>query len=384
MRSFAIALALLALPSCARAQTVTLDPQNRSVTADMQTLPVHYGGRARVDPFGGGGVPKRARAYFHQWPGLYFEAAFTGDAVTLKFDDAANAYRLTINEGRPIEIAPPGRAEVRVEGLPEGAHRLRLDKLTEGSPGQFQGFYVPAGATPGKVEPRQRRIEFIGDSSMSGLGMRAGKTDCTWPESLVTTDAARSYPSLAARHFDADYQLNAYSGRGVVRNFGGISPQATMPKVYPFITHDLKVPYFARGWQPQIVVIRLVADFVGALKPEEKWKNFDALMPDYAAGYAKFISDIHRRSPDAAFLIVWFERGQLADPFFARLAGEAEQTIRDAATKAGVRRIDFQSMAPGPYERTACGGHYSAADHQKMAQWLIDYVEANPELWGTR
>lgn len=94
------------------AQTVTRDPQGRSVTADMRAFPVHVGGRVvRVKlP----GLPKGATGFRHEWPGIYWEAAFEGDAVVLKFDDRANEYRLWVDARPRITLAQPGRAEVKV------------------------------------------------------------------------------------------------------------------------------------------------------------------------------------------------------------------------------------------------------------------------------
>jgi len=43
--------------------------------------------------------------------------------------------------------------------------------------------------------------------------------------------ATRSLPlptPLVARRFDADYQVNAISGRGLVRNYDGFAPEAPM------------------------------------------------------------------------------------------------------------------------------------------------------------
>jgi len=96
---FALAAALLATfaANAAKAQDVTVDAANRSVTADMRALPVHVGGRVETAPLPAP-LPAGATAFLHEWPGVYFEAAFRGDRVVLRFDDPANEYRLLVDD----------------------------------------------------------------------------------------------------------------------------------------------------------------------------------------------------------------------------------------------------------------------------------------------
>src|SRR6478735_3861106 len=226
----ATALAML-LASPAAAQTVTVDPANRTITGDMQPLAVRAGGRVEVHPLPGG-----ARAFTHEWPGVYFEAAFRGDRVILKFDDPANEYRLTIDDLPAIPLAQPGTSEVTIAGLADRPHSLRLEKVTESIdlPETFAGFYVPATARPIALPPpRPRQIEFIGDSNMAGYGIRSDNRQCTQEEVRLRTDTQAAYPALVARRFDADYQVNAISGRGLIRNYAGEAPDAPMTVLYP-------------------------------------------------------------------------------------------------------------------------------------------------------
>ena len=201
MRATLATFALVALASPAAAQTVTVDPANRSVTSDMQALPVHVGGRVEAAPLPAP-LPGGARAYRHEWPGVYFEAAFRGDRVVLKFDDPANEYRLLIDLFPPITLAQPGTAEITIGGLGDGVHQLRLEKVTESInlPETFAGFYIPASARPIALQPpRPRQIEFIGDSLMAGYGVRSASRQCTKDEVRLLTDTQAAYPAIVAR-----------------------------------------------------------------------------------------------------------------------------------------------------------------------------------------
>jgi hypothetical protein len=51
-----------------------------------------------------------------------------------------------------------------------------------------------------------------------------GHFRCTGNEVHRTTNADLSFGALTARRLNADYQINAFSGRGMVRNYNGGDP----------------------------------------------------------------------------------------------------------------------------------------------------------------
>ena len=378
----AAVLAALAADA-AIAQTVTTDAANRSVTADMQALPIHVGGRVARAPLPSP-LPAGATAFLHEWPGVYFEAAFRGDRVVLKFDDPANEYRLLVDDLTPITLAQPGAAEVTI-GLADGLHTLRLEKVTESIalPETFAGFYVPATARPiALTPPRPRQIEFIGDSIMAGYGVRSETRECTKEEVRLRTDTQAAYPALVARRFDADYQVNAISGRGLVRNYGGEAPGIPLPAVYPRALPSRPGEWHDPSWQPQVIVVGLYTnDFSTPLKPGEQWATGDELVAAFVAAYAPLLAELHRRSPDAAVLVVWPDF-MLEPDSQVRTKGEAaHRSITAAARAAGISTILFPVIGDLGFDRSACDFHGSLADHRKLAEWLTGYLEARPELW---
>jgi hypothetical protein len=352
----------------------------------MTALPIHAVGRMLAQPLGPP-APRGAMAYVHQWPGVYFEAAFSGDRVVLAFADPANEYRLLVDDQAPIAIAQPGDAQVRVEGLGQGPHRLRLEKVTEsiGARGAFRGFYVPRQAHAGVAPPRPRQIEFIGDSTMSGFGARAGKVDCTGDEVRLTSDTQDAYAALAARQFGADYQVNAISGRGLVRNYDGAEPDAAMLQVYPYVFFDRTTPYSDPDWRPQIVVVRLIADFVSPLKPGERWTDLNQVASDYVRGYAKLIAEVHARAPTATILIQWPSDRQLGDQSHVQAFGSLRKAIEAGAAGTGAPLAFFNvDIDEGEDLGPACAHHPSLKAHAKMAAALAAFISAHPEYWQGR
>lgn len=375
--------AMLAAPA-RTAMTVTRDETNHSLKKGDHPLPVHIGGRVAVSPLAPP-APKGARAYVHQWPAVYWEAAFVGDRLLLKFDDDKNEYRFTIDGAAAMPLAQPGRAEVVVTGLGPGRHRVRLDKVTESVDfaRTFNGFFVPRGETAlPPPPPRSRQIEFIGDSGMTGYGIRSDTRKCTKEEVRLRTDSGAAWPSLVARSIDADYQINAMSGRGLVRNYGGTEPEDVMSALYPRTLPGGTAVWQNPSWHPQVGVALLFNDFATAIRPGERWPDQIALAGNYVRAYQQFIATIHERSPGATLVLPWPDLAKSNDASVRQLGSNAQDAIRAAAANAGILRIEFPSLPDFTPENTACDYHGSRSDHRYLAEWMTGWLNARPELWA--
>jgi hypothetical protein len=359
-----LVLAAIAIP--AAAQSVTRATWGAQDPAGMRRLPLHSGGRVQPVPGATG-----ATDYLYRWPGVYFEAAFRGDAVMLRLDDPAIEYRLTVDRRAPIAILKPDKAEIRIGGLGAGPHRLRLEKVSEGgrAPGRFGGFFVARTATPLAIRPRARQIEFIGDSSMTGFGLRAPSPRCAPGEAQATTDTPAAYPALIAKAVDADYQINAISGRGLIRNYGGTLPERAMGHVYPYALRDAPPAYRDPRWRPQLYVLSLMADFVTPVAAGERWRTMEAVAADYVAAVGRLAVLLHRQAPDAALAMGWPDMTGIAGGDFYQ--GVAERALA-AARAAGFRRVGTYLIDVRPLARTGCARHYNAADQR----WLAGEISA--------
>ena len=94
---------------------------------------------------------------------------------------------------------------------------------------------------------------------MTGFGDRSTTPTCTFEDEHATTDTQQAYPALVAKHFGADYQINASSGRGLLRNVTEIRGDPGLVALYPYVFSDLTGRYDDPAWRPQIVVIAALA-----------------------------------------------------------------------------------------------------------------------------
>ena len=360
---FALPLAMLLAASASGAATPTVSP---TTVAVGMPLAVHVGGR----------VERIAAGYRRQWPSTYFEAAFWGREVLMKLGAGDVILRVTV-DGRPIApLVKPGPGVYRIHGLAAGDHIVRADVASESqaAPTVFGGFYA-APRTRGLAPPaRARQIDFIGDSHIVGYGNRATKRDCTEAEVWATTDTSQAMPAQLARHYDADYQVNAISGRGIVRNYDGMAA-TTLPAAYPFTLFDRRARYRDPAWHPQLIVIALgTNDFTTPLRPGEPWPNRAALHTDFERTYIDFVHRIHADDPGARILL-W-----ATDMAGGEIAAEvAKVADRLAAQGEPVAFVPVRGLA-----FDACHAHPSIADDGRIASAITAYLDGQPGLWAQR
>ncbi len=356
----------------------------------LRLLPARVIGRTLAEPLSGA-VPLGARAYRHEWPGVYFETAFRGDAVTLRFADPHNEYRLFIDDAAPITLAQPGDVDVRLSNLGAGTHRIRVEKVTEsiGLVGAFHGFYAARSVRPVVLAARPRQIAFYGDSNLTGYGLRSATRVCTQQQVQRLSDTQASYPAMVARRFGADFQVNAVSGRGMVRNYDGAVPDVPLPVISQRALFSSPGDWQDDSWQPQVIVVALGAnDFSTVPRASERWPDLLAVLRDYEAGSIAFLTQLYQRNPAATIVMVMPFPMDLADPSRAEVAAGMQavrQRIAAALHGAGLHQLLFADLAPTSLENSACDYHFSAQDHRRLESWLTGFLVDNaarlPPAW---
>lgn len=306
----------------------------------------------------------------YQWPGISFETAFRGDAIDFSFGPG-DVIAHVLLDGQRLQTLVKPVGHYRVDGVGDGDHRLRIDIATESQagPNRFDGFRLPVGATSQALPPVARRIEFIGDSHTVGYGNVSTSRECTDAEIWATTDNTRAYGPQVARHFGADYRVNAISGRGIVRNYDGGAGD-TLPKAYRYALFDRSVDADDADWQPQVIVIALgTNDFSTALKAGERWATREALGDDYRQTYVAFVQSLRARHPKATF-VLWATDGY---------DGEIRAQVRDVVERlhrAGDERVSFVGV--DSLEMGGCDWHPSLVDHARIADLLVRQIEVLP------
>jgi lysophospholipase L1-like esterase len=317
-------------------------------------IPVAIGGRV---------VTERDGAMRFGWPGVYFEGRFRGAGVRVVIDKGNDRLRLLIDGVEKARFERAGNVDVRIGGLSDGEHRFRLEKLAESQndSSRLIGFYPLGGGTPlAPPAPAGRAIEFIGDSYTVGYGDTAQGHSCTQAQIHDTTDTQQAFGPLVARRLGADYRVIAFSGRGVVRNYGGSSPGTAMPDLYPrVIPGDPAIQESGSGgWHPQIIVVNLgTNDFSTPVHAGEAWRDDVALHAAYQARYIAFARGLLAKQPQARLILMG------SDVFYPDVAHIAD--VLGTAAPGRVSSVHFTGLGLG-----GCDWHPSLSDHQRLADLL--------------
>ena len=140
--------------------------------------------------------------------------------------------------------------------LKRGNHTIRVVKRTNARSSSC-GLYSLTLAKGGKKLPpptaKTRKIEFIGDSLTVGYGAIANASASAW--STKTEDGTVTYAALTAEKFNAEMQVVAVSGRGIVHNIRGDTDK-TLPQMFRYTDiYNSNQKWDYSRYQPDAVVI---------------------------------------------------------------------------------------------------------------------------------
>lgn len=216
------------------------------------------------------------------------------------------------------------------ENLSDGLHRATVSKMTETELGSVTLCGIEANLAKSRGQKKSKRIEFIGDSYTAGYGNTAESPISG--NAFSTTDATQSYGALVADRLGAEFAVNAYSGRGLVRNFMGIAPRWPIPELYRFALGGEAALGTSPLWDftrfsPQTVCVFVgINDFQGE-GPHPNPAEFDN-------AYAGFLDFLREHNPQANLILLStdvFPENPLPERVETVLAKELSKGNRDVS-----------------------------------------------------
>lgn len=312
----------------------------------------------------------------YSWPGVYFEGRVSGTGVGIVLNDSAADYDVQVDGATVATLVTPGNTTHWINGLQDRTHTVRLVKRndTPGDASTFGGFVAaPGGAVLSKPAARSRQIEFIGDSLTVGYGNLSNSRTCTWDQLKRNTNSDVSYGALTARQLNADYQINGYSGLGMVRNYNGGRTDVTYRTFYDRALLNVSGDVWQNPgtWRPQVVVVNLgTNDFSTAINPGEPWTP-DSLAAGYSSAYGDFLQKLRTRY-GAGTTIVAVGAGQYA--------GHVQQVVK-ARNDAGDNGVRYWFLDDTGLDFLGCDWHYSARDDRLIADRLTSFIAGLPTGW---
>jgi len=345
-RLFLAALLILAAP-LARAAA----PEIKFFEADSKLI--QYTGR--ID-FSDAKKPK-----FWQ-PGVYVQAKFRGPSCDFIVNDEMpdgqhNYLTIVIDDMPPRRIRTTGKTTIvkGAESLSSGTHTITICKATESGTGylEFMGFIceelVPFGTRP------ERMIEFIGNSITSSAGSDASLVACDKGQWYDQHNAYMSYGPMTARALNAQWQLSAVSGIGLMKSWRF---DKTMPQVYDKMDmrHDAH-PWNFKNYKPDVVTVCLGEND----GPQDSTQ--------FAKNYVAFIGTLRKHYPDAYIVCL---SSPMAEPSFNQMIQYYLKGITRYMNTQGDKKVSHYFFSKSYTE--GCGGHPSQAQHEQLATELAGYL----------
>ena len=296
------------------------------------------------------------------WPGVQIRTRFEGTSCSIKLKDGNNDYNIFI-DGKLHKIIRTTNDTIYVlaNGLEKKTHTLLITKRTEAlfGVGTFEGFILDAGKSLAKPkEKNKRKIEFIGDSYLTGFGSEGDSSNCIF--SRETENSYLSFGPQLARKLNADYSIVAISGVGVTKNYGDLlrTSEYPLPYYYERACMNDSLLWDFKRWQPDAVVVRLGRN--------DYWQKPHPTREMFRTAYLKLISDIRRHYPNTHIFTLCSPMRR--DPHCDYISS----IVNELKLKKGDKKIHFVKVDVKFNEKRdfGCEKHPNRFGHKKLADFL--------------
>ena len=307
------------------------------------------------------------------WSYCCISAKFQGTSCSVKLGGTSKYFDLYVDGVKTgsIKSANGGVETLPVaSGLADGVHSVALYRRDEASKGlnTFQGFVLDSGKALVAPDARPcRKLEFIGDSFTCGYGDEAAFGSSF---SYATENACITYAAQMANHYNADCMMTAWSGKGMVRNYGaaGQTSPDPMPYYYARTCGTVATNNYAFTWQPDVVVVVLgINDFSTSPNPSQA---------QYVGGYSNFVKTLRGHYPNADIICTRL----------SSMAGSASSYIQAVVNTSGDSKVHFASVSYTLVNPTDLGSdwHPNASGQTKIANAFIPVFDGiMGTSWGS-
>ena len=298
-------------------------------------------------------------------PGVYISARFKGSKceILLNDEDGGNNHNyleIIIDNKNPYRIELTNKINTikLPDTLSNTEHTVIICKDTESNIGyiDFVGFRCEKLLSlPSKPT---RKIEYFGDSITSGTGMDLSVIPCGKGQWYDQHNAYMSYGALTSRNLNAQWQLTALAGVGLVHSCCNMN--VLMPHIYDkvFLRNDT-IAWNFRDYQPDVVTICL-----GQNDGPKQDSTF------FCSTYVNFIKAIRQHYPKADIICLTSPMGDnTLTPVLKRYL-TAITGYLNARGDAKVYKYFFSKQY-----HNGCGGHPDLADHKLIADELTGYIK---------
>lgn len=298
-------------------------------------------------------------------PGVYITAKFKGRACEILINDENggdnhNYLEILIDGKNPYRIKLTDKTNVLKvpDGLSDGEHTIMICKDTESNIGYIDFIGLRCAELLPPLPKPKRKIEYYGDSITSGTGMDLSSVPCNGGQWYDQHNAYMSYGALTSRNLDAQWQLTALAGVGLVHSCCNM--KVVMPQIYDkvFLAMDTLLWDFKK-YQPDIVTI--------CLGQNDGPKQDSAV---FCGAYVKLIRGIREHSPKADIICL---SSPMGDSTLTSVLKRYLSSITAYLNASGDKKV-YKYFFSKQYHN-GCGGHPDLDEHKLIAGELTAYIK---------
>lgn len=354
MLSGKLKLLLVAMLAWLPAVAVAADAEALPVAVKADDANIRYVGRYD------GREPAGPR---FNWTMAGFVAKFQGTSINAEIEGGGNRLQVVV-DGEPTRVVTVKKEQkvyTLATELADGEHKLEVYNRTEAGTGTFKllGLQLEAGKKLLAPPPAaDKRILVIGDSISCGYGNEVkGPGGGNPPDKQ---NGYMTYGAIAARDFNAEVQVVAWSGRCLY-------PGNTIVSLYDQgLAGDGKSAVDLTKWVPQVVVIDLGTNDFRSVKPDEsKWTDKDKeFMQKWTEAYKAFVGTIRKTAPEAHIFIAIGPMWTAPDTVWDKYCKQVVKELNDA----GDAKVYYLRFPVQDANKDGLGGdwHPTVKTHKKM------------------
>ncbi|MEP4050686.1 MAG: SGNH/GDSL hydrolase family protein [Litorimonas sp.] len=292
------------------------------------------------------------------YPGSRIRFATQGDEVQFKIVPEGNIETLALDvrvnddDWKTVELNRYEPLTILVGGEENG---MSVDIIRRNEAWQGDITLLDVSSFHGFIEPKpfpKTKLLFIGDSITAGAGTTSRLND--EGEREAVSNARLAYPRVLGDRLNAQVHHVAYGGRGLTRDWQGITETNNAPKFYDRVLPDNP----DHLWDPQNYQADIVSVMLGT-------NDFNLGIPDresWTQVYKGFVSRIRTDYPKAQVFLI-------SSPMTGGEKGEALKAyVKEVAGGFGTPSVQYLEVSQ--YYGEAWDSHPTAAEHQKIADEL--------------
>lgn len=256
----------------------------------------------------------------------------------------------------------------------EEIHIVRVIKLSESAMSTCGISEIETDGVVFPTEPKDKLIEFIGDSITCGYGVDDEDRDHHF--ATGTEDVTRAYAYKTAQALSADYSMVSFSGYGIVSGYtatGEKMGHQLVPDYYEKLGFSYgtykeghqpqNIPWGFSKQQPDLIVINLGTNDMSYVLDNEDRRE------EYIAGYLAFLKKVRKNNPVARILCVLGIMGEALCPAVEEVVERYKKDTKDT-------KISYMGFTDQlPEDGYAADWHPTEITHTKAAKKLAAEIK---------